>query len=81
MIRVNPPAKSIPLLVVLVAALYNKTPPARPRNNIKTPSITPTKLVSVINGWKKPASNAKKTTRYVYLKLVRSFEVLFNIAL
>ncbi len=31
--------------------------------NIETPIITPSKLVSVINGWNNPASNAKNATR------------------
>ncbi len=49
-IKVNPPAKNIPRLFSDVADLYSKTPPARPTNNIKTPNITPSKLVSVISG-------------------------------
>ena len=63
MIKINPPPKNIVLLLSEVVALYNKTPPARPKNNIKIPPITPSKLVYVISGWKNPASNAKKITK------------------
>ncbi len=59
----NPPPKKIPLLLSEVAALYTKTPPARPMNKTSVPVITLSKLVSVIIGWKKPASNAKNTIR------------------
>jgi hypothetical protein len=62
-IKINPPPKNIALLFSDVVALYSKTPPTRPKNNIKTPPITPSKLVYVISGWKNPASNAKKITK------------------
>ena len=53
----------ITFLLSEVAALYSKTPPARPTNNTNTPIITPSKLVQVIIGWKNPASNAKNAIR------------------
>jgi len=49
-IKTNPPPRNIALLLSDVAALYSKTPPVRPKNNIKTPLITPSKLVFVISG-------------------------------
>ena len=42
-------------------------PPAKPTNNTTTPKTTLSKFVFVIKGWKNPASNAKNTTRYMYL--------------
>ena len=42
--------------------------------------ISLSKPVSVINGWKNPASNAKNATKYTYLKPASAFdEVLFNV--
>ena len=49
-IKINPTPKNISLLVSDVVALYNKTPPAKPKNNINIPLITGSKLVFVTNG-------------------------------
>jgi len=47
-----------------------------------TPRITGSKELPVISGEKKPASNAKNITKYMYLKLVcRYDQVSFNVFL
>ena len=55
--------RNIVLLFSDVTALYSKTAHARPKNNIKTPLITPSKFVFVLSKRKNSASNAKKRNK------------------